>query len=123
MFEGILFTLIPFASIHYEAVYYGRGILKYELREKKSSLLFQTPSEQFKCSWEENWISPISGHDVDHLNLENFTQNPKYWSKWLTDDKSDGKSYGFNKRCHTYHLEKVSSSFVQKVKNPFYRTI
>ena len=108
MFEGILFTLIPFASIRYEAVYYGRGILKYELQEKKSSLLFQTPSEQYKCSWEENWISPISGHDVDHLNLENFSQNPKYWSKWLTDDKSGGRSYGFNKKCHTYHLEKVS---------------
>ena len=109
MLETFLFTFLTFLSIKFEVVFYDRGIVKYELKDGKSSLVFDSPIDKFKCTWDETIESPLSREGQDVLNLDNFTKDPVLWSDWLvkSDDDPVGRMFGMNKKCNIYKQEQV----------------
>ena len=113
MLETLLFTLLTCLSIKFEVVFYDRGIVKYELKDGKSSLVFDSPIDKFECTWDKTVFSPFVRGGGDQLNLDNFTKDPALWSDWLVKSNDDpiGFIYGKNKKCNVY---KQNSSHTTK---------
>ena len=109
MLETSLFTsyFIFFTSIKFEVVFYDRGIANYSLQDKKSTLMFERPTEKFICTWDDTTVSPLSREGENELNLDNFTKDPLLWSNWLVNN--DNFLYGRHKKCDRYEQRESNS--------------
>ena len=100
-----------FLTLKFESVLYDRGVARYDLEDGKGTLVFDTPSDKFLCTWNQDYWSPFSRDDEDNLNIDNFTKNPVHWSEQFGKNDNDNPMdvlYGTNKTCSKNPKQQVT---------------